>query len=80
MKRKKRLKLKKPFVILLRLIVLILLLGFFSWCFYLYQINFIKKIGYSTEASKNILFGLKKDFVVSVGKNLTLNAAFESDD
>ena len=80
MKRKKRLKLKKPFIILLRLIVLILLLGFFSWCFYLYQINSIKKIGYSTEASKNILLSLKKEFVVSVGKNLTLNAAFESDD
>ena len=32
----------------------------------------------SKEASKKILFSDKKDYVLSVGENKTLNAAFES--
>lgn len=46
----------------------------------MYQIHQLKEIGYSYQASKNILFSFKKDYVISVGENKTLNAAFESDD
>ena len=46
--------------------------------FYSKQIYDLKKIGYSKKASHEILFSLKKDYVLSVGKNDSLNAAFES--
>lgn len=46
--------------------------------FYSKQIYDLKKIGYSKKASHEILFSLKKDYVLSVGKNESLNAAFES--
>jgi D-alanyl-D-alanine carboxypeptidase len=48
--------------------------------FYRYQINTIKKLGYSEKASNYILFHFKKDYVLQVGENKTLNAAFESSD
>lgn len=54
-------------------IVVLLCCGIFF-----FQVNELKKLGYSSKASKNILFSLKKDYVLSVGKNKTLNAAFES--
>jgi len=59
-------------------VILCILLGIFL--FYLKQINDLKKLGYSNKASNNILFSLKKDYVMSIGKNKTLNKAFESDD
>lgn len=43
------------------------------------QINDLTKLGYSEEASNNILFSMHKDYVLSVGENKTLNVAFESD-
>lgn len=46
--------------------------------FYLSQINDLKKIGYSKLASQKILFSFNKDYVLSIGENKTLNAAFES--
>lgn len=54
-------------------IVVLLCCGIFF-----FQVNELKKLGYSSKASKNILFSLKKDYVLSVGENKTLNAAFES--
>lgn len=48
--------------------------------FYRSQINSLKELGYSEEASRSILFQLKKEYVLSVGENKTLNAAFESSD
>ena len=59
-------------------VIFCLLLGIFL--FYLKQINDLKSIGYSNKASNNILFSFKKDYVMSIGKNKTLNSAFESDD
>ena len=50
------------------------------FAFYRSQINSIKKLDYSEKASNKILFSGKKDYIKSVGKNKTLNAAFESDD
>lgn len=59
-------------------VILCILLGIFL--FYLKQINDLKNLGYSNKASNNILFSFKKDYVMSIGKNKTLNKAFESDD
>lgn len=59
-------------------VIFCLLLGIFL--FYLKQISDLKSIGYSNKASNNILFSFKKDYVMSIGKNKTLNSAFESDD
>ena len=59
-------------------VILCLLLGIFL--FYLKQINDLTKLGYSRDASNKILFSYKKDYVMSIGKNKTLNEAFESKD
>ena len=48
--------------------------------FYRHNINDLKKLGYSEKASNNILFKFKKSYVMDIGKNKTLNAAFESKD
>ena len=51
-----------------------------AFIFYRVQISDLKKIGYSEEASKTILFSKNKSKVMSIGENKTLNLAFESDD
>ena len=79
MKRKKRLKLKRKFVILFKILLFFLLIFFCLLCFYFYQIRQLKKIGYSFEASKNILNYSKKDFVLEFGESKLLNTAFESE-
>ena len=79
LKRKKRLKLKRKFVILFKILLFFLLIFFCLLCFYFYQIRQLKKIGYSFEASKNILNYSKKDFVLEFGESKLLNAAFESE-
>ena len=80
MRKVKRIRLKPKFVSLLKFlgIVICILLGIFI--FYRKQINDLKKIGYSDKSSNNILFSLKKDYIVSIGENKTLNEAFQSDD
>lgn len=80
MVQKKKIKLKKPAVILLRIFGSILVIVLVAFFFYFYQINTLCELGYSKVASKNILFSWKKDYVMSIGENKTLNAAFESDD
>lgn len=77
---KRKLKLKKPFVKVLKIIgiILIFLIGIF--CFYLYQIKGITDLGYSKVAAKNILLSGKKEYIKSVENVKTLNAAFESRD
>lgn len=77
MKRRK-LKLKKPFLVALKILGVFLVLITGVFVFYRYQVNNLKKIGYSEVASRNILFSMKKDYVLSVGKNKLLNEAFES--
>ena len=59
-------------------VILCILLGLFI--FYTKQINDITRYGYSKKASNNILFKGKKDYILSVGENKTLNKAFESND
>ena len=79
-KTKARFKIKPNVMKILKVvgIILCLLLGVFL--FYLKQINDLKKLDYSDKASNNILFSFKKDYIMSIGKNKTLNKAFESDD
>ena len=79
LKTKKKIKLKKTSAKILKVIGIIFLILLGIFCFYRYNVNELKKIGYSEDASKNIIFMLKKSYVLSVGENKTLNAAFESD-
>ena len=78
MKKVKSIKLKPGFSKVLKIFgtIFCLLLGVFI--FYLGQVRDLTDIGYSKEASQNILFSFHKDYVLSVGENKTLNAAFES--
>ena len=77
-KKVKSVKIKEPYLRILKIlgVILCILLGVFI--FYLKQINDLTKLGYSREASNNILFSFKKDYVLSIGENKTLNRAFES--
>lgn len=77
--RKKKLKLKKNVVTILKGIALlcaIILVGYFI---YMKQISTFTSLNYSKDASKKILFSGNKEYVISIGENATLNAAFESD-
>ncbi len=75
---KKKLKLKKGVLNILKIFGLLVVVVVVAWFVYNNQLNSIKKLGYSREASKNILFSGNKEYVLSVGENKTLNAAFES--
>lgn len=79
-KKKVKLKLKssarKPLIIVgAVLLVIIIILSF-----YFNRIGELKKLGYSEEAAKNIIFKFKYSYVVDIGENKTLNAAFSSSD
>lgn len=77
--RKRKLKLKKNVVTILKGIAFlcaIILVGYFI---YMKQIGTFTSLNYSKDASKKILFSGNKEYVLSVGENATLNAAFESD-
>ena len=78
MRKVSKIRLKPKFKIILQIFgsIFCVFLGLFF--FYSKQIYDLKKIGYSKKASHEILFSLKKDYVLSVGKNESLNAAFES--
>lgn len=80
MEKVKRFKLKTKYVGILKIIGIIscIFIGFFI--FYRIQVNDLIKLGYSNEASRRILFSLKKDYILEKGKNKTLNAAFMSND
>ena len=75
----KKLKLKKPVVVGLKVLGAICGILIFLLIFYNMQINSLTSLGYSEKASKEILFSMKKDYVMKIGENKTLNAAFESD-
>lgn len=74
----KSIKLKEPYLSIAKIIgaILCLLLGLLI--FYLKQVSDLTKLGYSREASRNILFTFHKDDILKIGENKTLNAAFES--
>jgi len=76
----KKLKLKKPVVKILKIVSIIFLVFLSVFLIFRFQIHQLMKLDYSYKASKNILFKFKKDYIISVGSNQTLNAAFESKD
>lgn len=81
MKKKKiKLKLKKNVVTVLKVIGFIIVLLLVVYFIYVKQISTFTNLGYSKVASKEIIFSGNKEYVLSVGENLTLNAAFESND
>ena len=80
MKVVKKKKLKPVYIKTLKIIGIILLVVLGLFLFYLKQINDLTRLGYSKIASRNILFSFKKDYVMSLGENKTLNKAFESKD
>lgn len=77
---KKKIRLKEQYVKILEMVgvVIAIILGLFM--FYRSNINDLKKLGYSEKASRNILLKFKKKEVLQLGKNKTLNKAFESKD
>ena len=77
-KRKLKLKLKKSVVNILKVIGAICVLLLIVYFIYAKQISNFTSLKYSKSASKEILFSGNKEFVLSVGENATLNAAFES--
>lgn len=79
MKKVKSVKMKPRFVSFLKNFgfVLCIILGIFL--FYRFQISSLKKLDYSEKASNRILFSHLKSRVIPLGKNKTLNAAFEND-
>ena len=79
MAKRKRLKLKEPFISIGRIGGIILAIILAVFLFYRYEIHTIKRLGYSEKASQFILFNFKKSYVKSVHYSDTLNAAFESD-
>ena len=78
MAKKRKLKLKKPFVIILKIIFIVILVFLGMFLFYSYQVKDITKLGYDKDASKNILLLGKKDIIKSYEYSDTLNAAFKS--
>ena len=80
METKKIIKLKPPVIKFLKIFGTILVIVLAVFIFYRYNINSLTKLGYSEKAAKVILSKLKKEEVLEVGSNKTLNEAFESDD
>ena len=78
MVKKRKLKLKNPFVIILKIIFIVILVFLGMFLFYSYQVKDVSKLGYDKEASKNILLLGKKDIIKSYEYSDTLNAAFKS--
>ena len=74
----KKIRLKPKAVKILKVIGTVVLVCLFLLIIYFYNIGQLKSLGYSDLASRNILLKFKKEYVLSIGKNKTLNAAFES--
>ena len=77
---KRKLKLKPPVIRLLQIlgIVIVLLVAFFLLVGN--EKNTLRKLGYSEKAIEQILLKWQANKVKEIGKNKTVNAAFESDD
>lgn len=77
---KRKFRLKKSVIQKLKIAGVVFAVIIVIFFFYSSQISSLTRLGYSKEAARNILFQFKKEYVLSVGENKTLNAAFESDD
>lgn len=80
MSMKRKIKLKKTVIKKIKVLGIFCAILLAIFLFYRSQINSLKKLGYSETASRNILFQFKKKYILSIGENKTLNAAFESKD
>lgn len=80
MKKVKNIKVKPRFALFLKIMCFILCILFGTFIFYSKQISQLTNLNYSKEASRKILFSKNKDYVLGIGENKTLNAAFESED
>ncbi len=67
---------RKPLIIVGAIILVIIII----LSFYFNRIGELKNLGYNEEAAKNIIFKFKYSYVMDIGENKTLNAAFESVD
>ena len=76
---KRKLRLKPSALRVLKIIGIIIFILVSLLVFYFVQVNDLKKIGYSRKAANQILIKFKKKDVIDIGKNKTLNKAFESD-
>ena len=75
-----KLKLKSSARKPLMIIGVILLIIIIVLAFYFNRMGELKNLGYSEEAAKSIIFKFKYSYVMDIGENKTLNAAFSSDD
>lgn len=77
---KRKFKLKPKALKMLRIIGIILLIMLSIIIIYQINIRDLTKLDYSKDAARTIIFKLKKKDVLEIGKNKTLNKAFESKD
>ena len=77
---KRRFKLKPEALNKLKIIGIVLGIVLAIFIFYRSNINDLKRLGYSEKSANKILLKFKKKEVSALGKNKTLNKAFESDD
>ena len=77
---KKKRKLKEKPIKALKILGIVLAILIVLFFIYRSNINSLKELGYSEKASNSILFKFKKGEVMLIGKNKTLNEAFESKD
>lgn len=77
---KRKFKLKPKAIKILKVLGIILAILLVILFIYRKNINSLKELGYSEKAANTILFSMKKEEVMLVGKSKTLNKAFESDD
>lgn len=78
MRKVSKIKIRPKALKLFKIVGIFLVVYIAVFCFFAKQINDLKRLDYSKKASEKILFTFKKKYVLSVGKNKTLNKAFES--
>ena len=78
--KKRKLKLKRPIVVMGKIITFFAIAFLVLFVIYRYEINKFKELGYSEKATIKILKEFKRNYILDLGENKTLNAAFESSD
>lgn len=78
MQTKRKFKLKPKALKILKIIGIIIGIILIIFLFYEKNIHDLTKLGYNKKSSKNILLKFKKKDIVQIGKNKTMNKAFES--
>lgn len=80
MKKVKRIKFKEPIVKFFKFIGVLCVVFLIAFIYYSHEIKQFTNINYSKKSSNYILFHNLKKYVLSVGENATLDAAFKSKD